>query len=215
MKKFFFILFLFFGFIYLPITQAQVNDRDINTLLLFVLGGMHSSEIYDEKEPYDSFLPTIKLQTDYQKLTTDIQGYRLGAELGWIAIGGDVDYTHYFEGTPANRYRIFSTHFLYRLAIVKQVQLNLGLGYKKFSGALQNEAFDMSFPLYIFPTQRWSIEIQPAFSFINQNKDAAVYDLQGGLRYKYKLVGIRTGYRWVRIQGLDFHGPQVGLVLEW
>lgn len=183
-------------------------------ILFAAVGAIQTLKVNKEKEKYDSFLPIFKLEGDYQKTLTDIQGFHGGAELGLVLIGGDIDYTRYMEDNPSTTTNIFSTHFLYRMAFSKETQLNIALGYKKFSGGVNNDSLDLGAPIYLFPAKRWSIEAKPFFSFIN-NTDKVVYDLQGALRYKHKLLGLKAGYRFIRVQQNDWHGPQVGAVFEW
>lgn len=183
-------------------------------ILFAAVGTIQTLRVNKEKEKYDSVLPIFKLEADYLRTLTDIESFHGGAELGLVLIGGDVEYTRLMEDNPSNTYNIFSTHFLYRMAFSKETQLNIALGYKKFSGGVNNDSLDLGAPITLFPAKRWSIEAKPFFSFIN-NTDKVVYDLQGGLRYKHKLLGLKAGYRFIRIQQNDWHGPQVGAVFEW
>ena len=198
------------------IVEGLTDSEFLKTIgiLFAALGATQSLRVYKEKERYDSVLPIFKLEGNYQKTLTDIQGFHGGVELGMAFIGGDVEYTRLMEDNPSNTTNIFSTHFLYRMALIKEAQLNIALGYKKFSGGVNNDSLDLGAPLYLFPSKRWTIEAKPFFSFIN-NTDKVVYDMQGGLRYKYNLIGIRGGYRFIRIQQNDWHGPEVGLAFEW
>lgn len=179
-----------------------------------VLGASRTLEIYDRKGPFDSILPVVKLEASYQKPLIDGQGFHLGGELGMAFLGGDIDYTRYLQSAPSSGFHILSIHGLFRMALIREAQLNVALGYKKFFGGLQNNSVDAGFPLTLFPGKHWSIEAKPFFSFIN-NGDSVVYDLSGSLRYKYKLIGIKGGYRWVHIQGQTWQGPEAGLVFEW
>lgn len=197
-----------------PIEKIDPSQGFIEQLALFmtVLGASRTLEMYDRKKPYDSILPIFKLEGDYQNHLTGRQGFRAMAELGIAFLGGDVEFTRWYDG--AARYDIATVHGMYRMAWIREAQLNIAVGYKKFSGSFQNAAFDVGFPLYLFPGKRWSVEAKPYFSVVNSD-DTIVYDLQGGLRYKYKLIAIRAGYRYLRIQGSEFHGPTAGLVFEW
>ncbi|MBI2083466.1 MAG: hypothetical protein HYT76_07825 [Deltaproteobacteria bacterium] len=204
---------LFVVLLVVPLRLARADLAEVAAWSL--LGGAaRTLEVHDRKEQYDSILPVFKLEADYQRLLQDVHGVHGLAELGIAFLGGDVEFTRYFESNPSQGFDIFSVHFLYRLALIKEAQLNIAVGYKKFWGDVQNDSLDIGFPLYLFPGKKWTIEARPFFSFINQD-NPIVYDLQGGLRYKHKYVGVRGGYRFVHVANHEWHGPQIGLFFEW
>ena len=191
--------------------QALIQELAI---LFAVLGTTRTLEIYDHKQKFDSVLPIFKLEGSYQKLLTDVQGFHAAAELGMAFLGGDAEFTRLYESSPAKRDDIASVHGMFRMALIPEAGLNFAVGYKQFTGDIQNHALDVGAPLYLFPGKHWSIEAKPFISFVNSN-DSIVYDLQGGLRYKYKLIGWKAGYRWIRIQSRTLQGPELAMVFEW
>ena len=210
-------IFTFFpqsGFARKKINWSKAENFGNLAGVTFLLGAARTLQIYDGKEKFDSILPIFKLEGNYQNLLRGNQGGDLGAELGIAFLGGDVQYTRYLLTGLTRDFDIFSTHFLYRLGLIKEAQLNLAIGYKKFLGDLANNSLDFGAPLYLFPAKRWTIEFKPFFSFLN-NTNVIVYDLEGGLRYKYKLIGLELGYRWIRVGSRNVNGPRFGTFFEW
>jgi hypothetical protein len=204
---------------------------------LATLGGKRTLEIYDKKEKYDSILPIFKLEGDYYRPLNDGQGFHVGSEFGMAFIGGEFDFTRLYQSNPSHTFDIFTAHLLYRMALIKEAQMNISVGWKFLWGDARNGGPGIGVPLYFFPAKRWTIEIKPYLHF-NQDipeddediplddgtflpddvhENFFIIDFLAGVRYKYKRVGARLDYRIVGIKDErnPWHGPQAGLFFEW
>ncbi|MBI2083470.1 MAG: hypothetical protein HYT76_07845 [Deltaproteobacteria bacterium] len=203
---------------------------------LATLGAKRGLEIYDQKEKYDSILPIFKLEGDYYRPLKDAQGFHVGSEFGMAFIGGEFDFTRLYETNPNHTFDMLSAQLLYRMALIKEAQMNISVGWKFLWGDARNGGPGIGVPLYFFPAKRWTIEIKPYLHF-NQDipdeenivledgtiqdddvhESTFMIDLLAGIRYKYKRVGFRADYRIVHIkeEKNPWHGPQAGLFFEW
>ncbi len=158
--------------------------------------------------------PILKAEGDYQKLMTDIQGFRFSAEAGLILIRVNAEYTRYTEDNPAGRYEIFAAHLSHSLSLGDLIRIQALAGYKKFFNGVQNSGLDIGTAVYVSPAKKWEAEAKTFFSFVNTNNDRTIPDLRVGLRYKIGLLGLRAGYRYIRIRSRDWQGPYFGLAFE-
>lgn len=165
------------------------------------------------RDEYHPTLPTFRLETSYQPLPTqDVQGYRVNATLGYLGIGADVDFIHYFERNPSTQLKIISPHFLLRSAPLGPLQIDLAIGAKVIQGRRTHTAFEIGAPMYIFLGDHAILDFKAYGAFLNNTK---IVDLSAGITGKWKMGGVRASYRMIDVGGETLHGPEIGLVLQW
>ena len=182
----------------------------------FLMGLMHdgsSQELYRRlKETESPALPTIRIEPAYQYVAGGVHGFSGKMEAGYLMFGVDGEYLHYFERDPNANMKFIQGHFLLRTQFASIIGTNLALGVKSLWGQRRHTGFEFGIPFYIFITKNFILDILPYWAAI-RGRD--VYDIGGGLSFKYKLFGIRAGYRAISVSGETLHGPRVGLFFQW
>lgn len=181
--------------------------------LVGLMGAGNTAEAYrDLKESESPALPTIRFESAYQYIINDVNGYDIKAEAGYLMFGLDAEWLQYFEQEPNDDMKIMDGHVLLRTMFVNVFGINLALGAKSFWGNNHHTGFDLGFPFYIYLGDHFIIDAQPYWATIRGND---VYDIGGGVSYKYKLFGARAGYRLIRVGGENLHGPRIGLFVQY
>jgi hypothetical protein len=175
-------------------------------------GAQTSADMYRElKESESPALPTVRIEPGYQYLIGNIHGVSGKAEAGYLAFAADGEYLRYFEKN-ASDLTFVSGHFLLRTLFARIIGANIALGVKSVLGKKSHTGFDMGFPLYVYVNNHLIFDVLPYFAVIRGHN---VYDIGGGLSYKYKFIGVRAGYRLIYTGGQSLHGPKVGLFFQW
>lgn len=177
-------------------------------------GGTTAETYRDLKESWSPALPTVYVLPSYQYVINDVHGYSVKAEVGYLMLGVDMEWVNYFEKNvkSTSNMRIVDGHFLLRSMFADFFGVNMALGAKSFWGENHHTGFDFGFPFYIYPSKHFIIDIQP---YVAAMRGKNVYDVGGGLSYKYKYVGARAGYRLVMVGGQKLHGPNVGVFFQY
>ncbi|MBN1282381.1 MAG: hypothetical protein JXA24_01240 [Proteobacteria bacterium] len=179
---------------------------------LGMTGAVSSKEMYEELKLSESpALPTIKVDASYQYVFDGIHGAAGKVEAGYLMLGAQAEYIRYMEG-GARDLDFISGHGLLRTLFAQFLGVNLAMGVKSLKGANWHSGFEFGFPSYIYFTRHLTLDIQPYMAFINGKN---VYDITGGLAYKYKAVGARAFYRMIKTGGETIHGPGGGLFIQW
>ena len=182
----------------------------------FLMGMMQqgsAADLYRNlKEKESPALPTIRIEPAYQYVAGGVHGFSGKVEAGYLMFGVDGEYLHYIERGPNANMKFIQGHFLLRTQFADIIGTNLALGVKSLWGDRRHTGFEFGIPFYVFITRNFILDVLPYWATI-RGRD--VYDIGGGLSYKYKLFGIRAGYRAISVSGETLHGPRVGLFFQW
>lgn len=158
-------------------------------------------------------LPVLRFDGSYQYVAGGVDAMHFRGEAGYLIFGADVDYTRYYERGTSDHLNNFATHGLLRLPLAAEYfELDIALGYRRIWGDQKHQAFDYGFPMYLNPTHYLQFDFKPYFSRINTRP---IVDMDMGVAYKYKLAGVRAGYRYYNANGATLKGPEVGLFFQW
>lgn len=209
-------------------TSTEISSLDAQTvavqgimdiLLSFFLMGLSQTGTEDFatlskdlKAEWSPSLPTIRLEPSYQYLIGGLQGLSAKLEMGYLIIGIDGEYTRYFEKAPNDSLDIWQGHLLLRSIFTRYFHTNLALGVKSVGGGIKQTAFEFGLPFYIFITKHFIVDVLPYMATFHGKN---MYDIGGGLSYKYKYVGLRAGYRAQFIGNEKLHGPRIGAFFQW
>lgn len=192
------LLFYLFAGLFRTYNDGNLTTKEFHALL---------------KSEYHPALPTFRLEGDYQKIADDdVQGYRLNALAGYLALAAEFDWVHYFEQTPTDQLRIMSPRLLLRGSPNRAFEINLALGAKILSGRRSQAGFEIGLPVYFFLGKHAIIDLKNYYAVVT---GADVYDGSFGLSGKWKLGGIRAAYRLIRVGSENLHGPEVGMFVQW
>ncbi len=180
---------------------------------LLQTGSDNWEDLYFELKANESpALPTFRLEGAYQYLTDKLNGVSGRVEAGYLMLGADVNYTQYFENDPKHDLKILGGHFLLRTLFADFIGINLALGAKQIWGQRRHTGFEFGLPIYLFFGKHFIVDAQPYYAIIRGKN---VYDVQGGVSYKYKWFGVRAAYRAINTEGQTLHGPRAGLFVQW
>lgn len=159
-------------------------------------------------------IPTIKFYGGYQKLLgQDIQGYNLNLQAGHGMWAFEADFVHYFETNPPDRLKIITPRLLFRFPS-RYFEIDGGIGATVMRGSMTNTGLNIGGAVDIFPIKNLIIESKLYVSSFSGKK--YMVDWDNALIFKYKMLGVRGGYRMMATNGNQtLHGPQVGLFVQW
>jgi hypothetical protein len=164
------------------------------------------------KEQESPALPTIRIEPSYQYVFDGVHGFSGKAEAGYLLFGVSGEYLRYFEKGATPDLTIASGHFLLRTMLGEMLGVDLALGAKALWGQDRHTGFDLGIPFHLFFGKHFIFDVLPSWASIRGHD---VYDLDAGLAFKYKLVGIRAAYRAIFVGDTTLHGPKVGLFFQW
>jgi hypothetical protein len=165
------------------------------------------------RKGYSFALPNVRVDGIYFYDPDGINAFRFKGEGGFLLLGADVDYTRFYEG--ADRLNNMATHALIRLPLARELmQMDIALGYRRIWGTQVHQGFDLGFPFYI-NFGRWAqMDFKYYVTLLGDKRPIQEVDV--GLAGKYKWVGARAGYRYIKTKGADaIQGPEVGLFFQW
>jgi hypothetical protein len=157
-------------------------------------------------------LPTFRLEGAYQYLAGKDQAVSGRAEVGYLMIGAEGEYKRFWEKAPDDKLNIACGHVLLRALFSDIFQINLALGEKVIWGDMRHDGFELGFPFYMIFGKHIMWDVRPYLAFIGGHE---VYDFSSGISYKYKMFGVRGGYRGMNVENTTLHGPEVGLFMQW
>lgn len=200
--------------------EGVVAASFIEVLLHALMGGLYAGDgltLAEQyaflKQQFHPALPTIKLEGSYQKLLgDDIQGYHLYAVAGYLPFAIDVDWVHYFEGSPKTQLKMISPHVVIRYTPIDFWEMDFSIGAKILRGRNTHTGVEVGMPMSFFFSKHVILDVRPYLGNINGTK---VWDVGGGISGKWKYIGARAGYRLIDIGGERLHGPEGGLFFQW
>ncbi|MFH0800298.1 MAG: hypothetical protein V2A66_09000 [Pseudomonadota bacterium] len=183
-------------------------------LMGFMQTGMEGFQgLYkDLKKEWSPALPTIRIEPSYQYLVGGLSSFSVKAEAGYLVLGVDGEYSRIFEKSPNNSLDMWTVHGLLRSIFTRHFGTNLALGARVIKGGQRRTGMDIGLPFYIFFNRNFVFDVLPYFTTLRGN---TVYDLGAGLSFKYKLFGVRAGYRALLVGDEKLHGPRVGVFFQW
>lgn len=199
--------------------KSVATQSIMDFLMSFFLSGIADTgsqnwpeKFRELKAGWSPALPTLRFEPSYQYVAGGLSGLSAKAEIGYLMLALDGEYMRYFEKAPKDSLDVWQAHFLLRTLFAERIGTNLALGVKAVRGGQNNTGFEFGFPFYIFINKHFIFDILP---YISAFGSKTVYDIGGGLSYKYKYFGARAGYRGLFIGGEKLHGPRIGLFFQW
>lgn len=206
-------------------SSSSLTAKDIATttvidmLMQFFMMGLMSTGTEDFatlnkelREEWSPALPIVRVEPAYQYVIGNVQGFSGKLEAGYLIVGADGEFTRYFEKSPKTSLNMINAHFLLRTIFTKHFGTNLALGYKRLTGLSSHQGFEFGLPLYLIITNNFIVDVLPYMAVV-KGKD--VYDLGGGLSFKYKFFGVRAGYRALFVDDQRIHGPRIGVFFQY
>jgi hypothetical protein len=160
----------------------------------------------------EALLPFARVDAAYQLVESDVDAWDLRAELGFGPFAVQVRETHYDEGEPDNDLDLVQAHFLWRMTVIKQLEIDAGLGGIVVDGKDTNSGVSGTLPILIHPWDFIGLEFRPSWSSVNDNT-VSDYDLS--LLAGWRFISARAGYRWTNSGGSSLNGPIFGLAARW
>lgn len=202
------------------ISTAGAATSSVMTILssIFLTGlsqtGTTAEKFHELKESWSPALPTVYVLPAYQYIINNVHGYSVKAEVGYLMFGVDMEWVNYFEKNvkSTSNMRIVDGHILIRSMLTEYFGVNMALGAKTFWGEDHHTGFDFGLPFYIYPSRHFVIDVLP---YVAAMRGRNVYDMGGGVSYKYKYLGARAGYRLISVGGQNLHGPNVGVFFQY
>lgn len=163
------------------------------------------------RESHSFALPNIRVDALYHYAMDGVQAMRFQGTGGFLLMGADVDFTRYYEGS--DRLNNFATHGLFRIPLADGVfEVDVALGYRRIWGDTKHQGFDWGFPMYLNLGQYVQLNAAMFYTYIGKKP---IQDYDFGMSLKYKLGGIRAGYRYVNASGTTLKGPEVGIFFQY
>ena len=164
------------------------------------------------KSEWSPALPTVRVEPSYQYVKGGIHAFSGKAEAGYLIFGVDGEYSRYWEKASRASLDIWSAHGLLRTIFTKHFQINLALGAKSVRGGHNHTGFDIGLPFYIIFDKHFTLDCLPYVATVSGR---GIYDLSGGLSYKWKFIGARAAYRAIFVGDETLHGLWVGIFFQW
>lgn len=160
----------------------------------------------------EALLPFVRVDAAYQLVESDVDAWDLRAELGFGPFAVQARETHYDEGEPDDDLDLVQAHFLWRMTVVKQLEIDLGIGGVVVDGEDTNAGVSGTLPILIHPWDFLGLELRPSWSSV---KDNTVSDYDLSLLAGWRFISARAGYRWTKSGGSSLNGPIFGLAARW
>lgn len=200
--------------------KAAIQENVFETLLgIFLAGAFEMAQEDDLGYVYKYLkkneipaLPTFRFEGGYQYLAGNDQAVSGRLEVGYLMVGAEGEYKRFWERSPDDHLNVASGHIMVRSLFSDIFQINLALGEKVIWGDARHDGFEIGFPFYIIFGKHYLFDVRPYLAFIGGNE---LYDFSSGISYKYKLLGLRAGYRSMGVDNFTLHGPEVGLFVQW
>lgn len=163
------------------------------------------------REDHSFALPNVRVDTLYHYAMDGVQAMRFQGTGGFLLVGADFDFTRYYQGS--DRLNNFATHGLFRIPLADGLfEADVALGYRRIWGGSKHQGFDWGFPLYLNLGQYVQLSTSMFFTYIGKTP---IQDYDFGMSAKYKMGGIRAGYRYVDASGATLKGPEVGVFFQY
>ena len=152
----------------------------------------------------EPLIPFARMDVAYQAVESDVESLDVRGEVGYGPVGIHLDFTRYWEETPADDLNLIRVLGLYRMSLGPHVEADLGFGVLTVRGDETTSKFLFSLPIAVHPSKYWGMELRPAWADRISDYDVAVMLTRD-------FVSLKGGYRWVRSPNESLNGPYVGL----
>lgn len=160
----------------------------------------------------DPDLPFFRLDLNYQRVSSNIDGIDGRLEAGYGPYAAQVRHTRYEEKEPSEKLNFTSIHGLLRLSEDNRFEMGLGAGALLLDGERHTTGFSMTAPINWYPHRRIAIRAVPTISWLGGN---SIGDYDISLGYTRQFFSIHSGYRWLRSGGVSIDGPYIGFSLYY
>lgn len=160
----------------------------------------------------EAVLPFVRADAAYQLVESDVDAWDVRAEVGFGPFAVQGRETHYDEAKPDDDLDLVQAHFLWRMTVVQQLEIDAGIGGVVVDGEETNSGVSGTLPILIHPWDFLGLELRPSWGSVNDNT-ISDYDLS--LLAGWRFISARAGYRWTKSGGSSLNGPIFGLSARW
>ena len=160
----------------------------------------------------DPDLPFFRLDLNYQRVSSNIDGIDGRFEIGYGPYAVQARHTRYEEKKPSEKLNFTSIHGLLRLSEDNRFEMGLGAGALLLDGDRHTSGFSITCPINWYPHRRMAIRVVPTISWLGGNS-IGDYDVSAGYTRPY--FSLQSGYRWLRSGDETIHGPYIGFSLHY
>jgi len=160
----------------------------------------------------EASLPFIRVDVGYQDVDTGGHALDYRLEFGYGPFAFQARDTRFDVPGSADEHDFVQMHALYRMSCAALVEIDLGLGVLTVDRPEHREAFSLTLPILVHPSDHYGFEFRPAWSKVSGER-VTDYDLNLLLGARY--VSLRVGYRWVESVSDTYNGPQIGVAVRW
>ena len=155
----------------------------------------------------EGMIPFARIDVSYNRITSQIHATSERAEIGYGPFGFEARRAHYSESEPDASLDVMQYHFLYRMSLGDNVELDLGMGRYELSGVSSSSGGSSTVHILVYPTERFGMEYRPSWANINGN---GIRDHELAISYGDKFWSARAGYHWLESPGSSLNGPFAG-----
>lgn len=176
-------------------------------------------EVDEQGKPYDPhpFMASLRVMASYERHGQNLDGRRLRMTLRTnFRVGLDASITRYTEALGPDDYdALWHYHGMFTgaFAVSPRTQFTVGLGARGivFSAGDHYMHFATHYGAEFFPVRPLHLWLLGEASI---GKDTWSTEVEAGLGVMLHRFEVFGGYRHFRLQGVDFAGPEVG-VIAW
>jgi|GEM_PF-1643351 len=163
-------------------------------------GGAHADAVAEEREPGEPLVPVVNMQTGVQWVDEDVTAYDVGVEVGHGLAAGSVRATRFVEESEDDTLSLIQAHLLYRMAVTRRLEWDLGLGGAWLRGGESESGFSFASPVRWWPLEWAGVEVRPVWSWFD---GVELRDVDAGMVFRYEQLTVRLGYRWLDPEGAE------------
>lgn len=138
----------------------------------------------------EASLPFFRLDFGYQDMDTSGHAFDYRLEFGYGPFAIQARDTRFDVPGSADEHDFVQLHALYRMSYAALVEIDLGLGALTVDQPEHRQAFSMTIPILIHPSDHYGLEFRPAWSNVSSER-ITDYDLNLLLGARY--VSLRIG----------------------
>ena len=159
----------------------------------------------------DKTIPFVRIDGTYNRVNSHINAVSQRAEIGFGPFGYVIRSIHYDDSDPTASLDIKQYHFLYRMSLEDNAEMDIGFGEYEISGQSRNSGESYTVSLSIYPTEHLGVEFRPTWANVNGND---ISDHELAISYGERFWSVRAGYHWLKAPDSDLNGPFIGFSLR-
>lgn len=171
-------------------------------------GGRQAAAYSDFRQPGDPLFPMLRLDVGTQYISSDVQAFGYGFEVGQGILAADFRHSYYRDRLFDDTLHQFQYLALYRMSAHRRTQIDLAVGAMTLHGEDTRTAFSMGLPVRYWPSRNLGVEVRPVWGFFS---GGTLMDVDTGLLFRFEHSSLRLGYRWVERGDESLSGPRIGL----